>query len=158
MSKRRASGRRPAPEIRIVCPYTRLHPATEAVLRPLGAEFYDVSADDGSYWDALKGIWPQGGRILLVEHDIEPTLEQIAEVAGCPEPVCAIAYPYPGVPRLVDAGFLKVDIDRCPVGWNEPWSVLPEGARWHWRDVSCYLRGRLPPIHVHEGLVRHHRG
>lgn len=146
--------------MRIVCPYTQLHPATRAALEPLGAEFFDVSASDWEYWELVKRLWADGRAWIHVEHDLEPTRQQITQLARCPEPVCAIAYSYPGVPRLVDFGFMK--LGRAgeappPVDFSGRWSVLPHGERWHWRDVSCYVKGRLPSIHVHPGLVRHHK-
>lgn len=49
-----------------------------------------------SYWNAMKMMFSEGDTFLNIEHDVVLSLDQVNDLAACPEPVCAVAYPYAG--------------------------------------------------------------
>lgn len=150
--------------MRLVCVHVHLHPETKRVMTELGAEFRWTGDDDYHYHRVLRQLADEGKPVILVEQDLVPTLEQLQELADCPQQVCTVRYAYPcadmtggvttglGVIKLGRRGgeFPKVD-------WSHRWSVLPEGEFWHWNDIVTQLFGQFPGRHLHQDLmVEHH--
>ena len=112
---------------------------------------------DLDYADGLNRYWDEGEVMVLVEHDIAPTWDEVVELWMCPHPFCAMDYAGPGWPSWAanpDAsciGFAKLDgrlrqkTDRRP--------VVP---RVHWHDVGGVLTQVFGRPHIHEGPVAHY--
>jgi hypothetical protein len=144
--------------VRLVCPYTELHPATERALRPLGAEFVDVGDSEYAYWRLLKRLWAEREPFTLVEHDVEPTATQLRWLWDCPEPVCSYEYLYRGQSPVSALGCTKFGAGALerPMTWSYRWSVIAHEGDVRWQDACAYLLQQLPPAHLHSGLVTHH--
>lgn len=146
---------------RLICPHTdRLRPGTERVLRGLGAEFREVGGSDSDYWTLLEELWRAGRPFIVVEHDVEPTPQQLRELAECEQPLCAYRYQYGAGEPVWALGCTRFGprILRRRLNWRFRWSVLAHDEKPRWQDASAYLLGQLPPAHLHEGLVQHHGG
>jgi hypothetical protein len=69
--------------MKVVVPYTKLHPVTEFVLTSYRPEYVDVSAPDG-YRQFFKGLWERRETVIIVEHDIVPWPGALDELWQCP--------------------------------------------------------------------------
>jgi hypothetical protein len=84
--------------VRVICPYTTLHPEATAALDASGYawEAVDVSSDDAAYYRLLCDLAAQGEDFALVEHDIVVAPDTLASFDACPAEWCAALYPYLG--------------------------------------------------------------
>jgi hypothetical protein len=146
--------------VNIVVPYRAeyLAPELKEIL-PLHARFIEM-AHDFSYARLLKTLVAIQRPVILVEHDILPTPEQLEELWACPFPWCAHAY----------APFEKRDYNETPatvVGFGlcklgapllEMMQVVPfPSARWDHCDFifTAFARQFGFTVHQHRGDVRH---
>jgi len=82
--------------MRVICPYTRISPATREALDSSGYawEPHDVSGSDDAYWGVLAGLWAAGEDFAVVEHDIIPAPGALASFEACAHGWCSCPYPY----------------------------------------------------------------
>ena len=107
--------RRPSTHRGLLAPTLLLHPwsalggaseATWAALEPIRRwgplPVLDAPClRDTDYAEALASVWDLGWDLLVVEHDLVPTLDCVRRLATCSGPVCAQAYPlHPQTTRL----------------------------------------------------------
>jgi hypothetical protein len=76
--------------VRVVCPYTQLHPEADAALtaHAPNAERIDVSRSDMAYGLLLLDLWWSGEPFCIIEHDVVIGAETLPRFEGCPEPWC----------------------------------------------------------------------
>lgn len=121
---------------RILIPATRA-PAWD------GGRVVRLSSRDDAYWRFWRSVWTAGRTVIVVEHDITPTPEALADLEGCRSPWCAQPYPYMGgmyrglgcvkftggliaaTPRLWERVALMSDRDHVPKHWCrlDAWSA-----------------------------------
>ena len=92
-----------------------------------------------AYWQALRDHWDDPVDWLVVEHDVAPSVDLVAEMAACPRLLCTRGYglPVPGEPWAVMLGCTKFSARaRQRAGWP-----LPEPVAWHLLD--SYLTGAV---------------
>lgn len=106
--------------IRVVCPYTGIHPKVEAALQRYAPQVErikvahcDLPLDCGTacadprrhchhdrcqlaYGELLTRLWSEGETFLNVEMDIEIHADVVPMAAACPEPWCVWPFPGPG--------------------------------------------------------------
>lgn len=124
-------------------------------------------ADDGAYGRLLRRLWARGDTFVICEHDVVPTLEQLATLQDCGHGWCSYGYDtalYPDGPYFGLVKFSAAVLAAHPlaahvalhtgsgkeleVGWWECDSCLARdlqirGVEWH---------RHLPPvIHRHQG-------
>lgn len=164
-SKRQAS-------IRVVVPYTAIHPLTEKALNRFArrAERIYVGQSDTSYSELLSRLWTEGKTVLLVEHDIQIRAGLVSEAARCSHLWCT--WPYAGAgwtdpkanPLLYQSlGCTKFDgeLMRAEPDVLSVASALTQGlpaGDWRRMDVSILptLKERGYEPHRHEPPVLHH--
>lgn len=131
--------------MRVVCPYTPacLRPETVAALTDTGYPYdlVDVSGSDTAYADLVERLWAEGRDFLLVEHDMLPTSEAVAAMAGCPRLWCANPYPvnHQVGEWIIGHGFARY---RAELMAAEPDAAEAAGAamfgqRWPLRHWAC---------------------
>ncbi len=71
--------------MKIVVPFTNLHPVTKAVLESykLKINYYELD-DRDNYRRLLKTLWEENETVILIEHDIVPWHGAIEELYNCP--------------------------------------------------------------------------
>lgn len=111
------------------------------------------------YAKALAAAWGEGGDLVVVEQDIVPRTDEIAELVACHRPFCAFDYRlshgvlWSKCPGAVGFGLSRITkVARNSVAADPP---VPQVAH---RDVCGMLADRLPPVHVHQPPVEHHHG
>ena len=136
------------------------------------------------YGDALAAVWGRGWDVLVVEHDVIPTLDAVHQLLTCTGPVCAAAYPlHPLTTRLDGSVWSPKSWDGHHYQWVESGAdhadtfglgctlirgrlqqLLPadqwRGQPWIMLDtvLSELTRARGVPVHVHWPSVRHLHG
>ena len=144
----------------VVCPCTyRLRQETTVALAEISEVLaipvhYEPMTEDRSYWALFHRLWHSGEPFLIVEHDIVPTVEQVRSLIECPEVFCAYGYEHEG-DRTVALGCTKFG---APLFDNyllqiPDWWAGERPPRWD--EVDGWLHSILPPVHQHEGSVRH---
>lgn len=79
--------------MRVVVPYTNVHPDTRAALEPWpDVEYRWTGDDDYAYGRLLRELWAAGEDFLLIEHDVVPTVDHLLRMAICPSAYCAAPY------------------------------------------------------------------
>ncbi len=161
------SKRPPGAPMRVVVPYTRVHPATRAALDRCAphAEYVDVSASDFAYHALLTRLWAEREDLILIEHDIEVDEAIIDAFETCPRLWCCVAEaPGASWAALTCNRFrreLMVQNSALPgmgAGWPDNWN----GAAQHWCGLDGFMRRNLQQIagstvHLHRDLLtRHH--
>lgn len=78
----------------VVVPYVvgRLHPETEQWANKFGAALHELSSDHDSYWKALVGWWNLPGDLVVVEQDVVPAVDAVAQMVECPQLWCSSPY------------------------------------------------------------------
>lgn len=117
--------------MRVVVPYTRLHPITKQVLDSYGFPVWYQHLDgDDSYRKLLQYLWQGGETVVLIEQDVVPWPGAIEELHGCCGLWCSCSYLYNGCLSLFHMlGCVKLSADLMrllPELWDEPghWSTL----------------------------------
>ena len=108
------------------------------------------------YATMLNMLAMAGTRVLVVEHDIVPTVPLVFELLACAAPVCAHDYQVgPGVNWADIPGALGLGLAKVT---GAAWDAITERPRVpivSWDQVAGELATRLPPVHVHHGRVVH---
>ena len=154
--------------MRVVMPYTDVHPLADEALRRIepDAERVDVGQSTTAYWELMCRLWADGETFLLVEHDIEVNALAMYVHHVCREWWCVAPYIISG-PKTAD----------CSLGCTKFRSELLEAepdlidaiagatpgvglVRCDWRrldaEISGGLRARGYEPHVHRRPVLHH--
>ena len=98
--------------------------ATRDACRARGVRRQEVTCDGPyGYRDRLGEAWvdPQVGRLVVVEHDVEPTAGQLRQILDCDHPACFRTYRMRAGPGEDPAS--QIWIHRHLESW-------PAGARW----------------------------
>jgi hypothetical protein len=167
--------------MKIVCPYTNLHPETKASL-PTETEFVPVHGY-GDYFDLLARLWAKADSFILIEHDIEIHSGVIASFMHCNRPWCQFPYLLPGgyQPAFGCTRFSRRLIMATPTCLDEvyasenqqyqnfrrrpdPFDILgrqddPDGRKyWTTLDtrVGNWLQRHGYYGHLHQPAVMHH--
>ncbi len=152
--------------MRIVVPYTNLHPATVASLTAYQAEFRDVSCKTDSYYELLVEVWSRGESALIVEHDIEATDRAIRQARHCACEWSVSPYRGPGNGMLEKSlGFTRFRgglMRSHPDVMAEVGTMAdsPQIGPRHWARLDCWMlaalmrRGLKP--HIHDEVKHHH--
>lgn len=84
--------------MRVVCPFTRLHPQTADSLDASGRRWEPVWVGRSiwDYWLLLADLWVDGQTFVVVEHDIAVEATTLDELESCPGEWCAAPYEYLG--------------------------------------------------------------
>ena len=158
------------PVLNVWVPWTHLAPETQGFAQMIGAHLAQVEPTEG-YARFMAERWREGAAFVVVEHDVVPTVGQVAEIWACPEPLCC--YGYEGEDRRTllfgcvkfSSGLIArtapiwadfIAAEDAPEGHPHHdfsaarcrrWMMLPE---WfdHWFAPAVY------PFHWH-GRVRH---
>jgi hypothetical protein len=87
--------------VRVVLPYTRVHPLTEESIAEHvpDIERVFVGRKDHAYWELLRDLWSAGETFVLIEHDMELHSAVLPEFDACRQPWCVFPYPGPTPPR-----------------------------------------------------------
>lgn len=134
-----------------VVPYTLLCRETIRAL-PDGV-FYPVEGRD-DYRRLLRGFWRVGSDFVLVEHDVAPTREQLAELEACDRPWCHFGYgPGDWTPTFGCVRFRRDLILGTPDAFADP--------EWPWQQLdglfAVYARSCGFEPHWHYPHVLHLR-
>lgn len=175
----------------VLFPWSERRPAadradTDTLRRLLAVGGWDVLPwrleGPWAYWELLRDLWgwDTADPLVIVEHDVVPTVEQLAAMCDCAAPACTTPYPLRhGEPSVWDQ---LPDADR--IGYRD-WSAIPEyvggsslgcvtltkalrdevgpprRVAWDWlaEAVSDQLVAAGVLWHVHIGpAIHHHRG
>src|SRR5712692_2371791 len=81
--------------MRLIVPYVRdgQAQAVRKLGERLGGEFYDLTGNDTAYFALLRDLWKAGEAFALVEMDIVPPPDFLAELARCPQAWCCFPFP-----------------------------------------------------------------
>jgi len=151
--------------LRLVCPYTdRLQPETRAALAlaaraGFAVEYRPVGDGADAYHQLLRRLWAEGDPVLLVEHDMEPTVATLRGLVDCPKPWCAARYVYGGHFADHALGCTKFTGELMR---RHPTMLATVGVgfgtRWDWQDRwiahALGARGYRPHTHFYPP-VRH---
>lgn len=159
--------------------------ALDAVRRWGAVAVLDAPCDDwGDYARWLVTLWGKGHQLLIVEHDLVVTVETIAGLVGCRQPVCAQAYQVHGAstglehsrvvhqvrgehglePASLGAEFTDAFGLGCTLLRREFQAAVPPqtwaGSTWRELDtvLSAQMRRRGMRCHVHWPEIRHLHG
>jgi hypothetical protein len=149
--------------LKVLMPYTNLHPEVTAALDASGYvwEPVDVSSDDEAYYRLLSEVLPGGA--CIVEHDVVVERDTLREMDACPEGWCSVpvwyydgaSYPGLGCARFRAGVVTPETMQR--VGEMSDETHPPK----QWCRLDAWLGGTLLSKsvrrHVHEGVLRHLR-
>ncbi len=162
--------RRPA--LRVVVPYTAIHPLAEIALSRYApkAERIFVGQTDHSYSELLTRLWAEGESVLIIEHDIQIRRGLVSEAARCKSLWCT--WPYAsagwtdplGNPLIYESlGCVKfsAELMRAEPDVLSVASAMSQGlpaGDWRRMDASIAptLKQRGYEVHRHEPPVIHH--
>ena len=131
--------------------------ALAAVSKVFRGRVWDLACTAPSdYATMLNMLAMAGTSVVVVEHDIVPTVPLVSELLACAAPVCAHDYQVgPGVNWADIPGALGLGLAKVT---GAAWDAITEQPRVpivSWDQVAGELATRLPPVHVHHGPVRH---
>ena len=144
--------------MKVVCPYTKLHPVTKGVLDSYGLQVrYVPLKGDYAYGELLRDIWIKRDPVVIVEHDIVPWPGCVEELYGCPGEWCTCSYSYNGglgISHMLGCAKLSTALmDALPNLWDDP---------CHWADCDRRLffsaRDIRKEPHQHRPAVIHLKG
>ena len=134
----------------VVCPYVRgeLHPDTRKALEPWqgGVLFMDVGGDDYAYGRLLRDLWARGETFCVIEHDVVPWAHTLPELACCPDPYCAVPYPWQQAVGVAlgctkfDSLLLRAYPDAVEIALRIPSNY---GGPGHWRQLDVWLQAAV---------------
>ncbi len=153
--------------MRIVVPYTQIHPSTAKSLENYEVEYIDVSQTVESYWRLMVSIWEQRESTLIIEHDMEVNDRAIRQAKYCK---CEWSVsPYFGPAKQVlsaalgctrfRSSFMAANADLlAKVGDID--DAAPTLVKRDWRRLDArmlgILRDRGYKPHIHETVLHHH--
>jgi hypothetical protein len=140
----------------VYCPHAEILPETRAALDASGYawEARDVAVSDGAYTELLASLWAAREAFAIVEHDVIPHPEALAELEACPEPFCAFEYPYQGRMHagLGCARFAASLLAAVPDAVEQ---TLAESTEAHPAGHWCQLDDRLSRVLTRHGYAKH---
>lgn len=139
--------------MRVVVPYTRLHPVTKAVLNSYGlpVEYMPLPEPD-SYRQLLADLWRRREPVVIVEHDVVPWPGAIEELAACPCAWGSNTYLLHGGYGVHHGfGCTKLTpalMEATPYVWDTstPWHDLDAHLLFAARDVGFDPHPHRPPV------------
>jgi hypothetical protein len=112
---------------------------------------------DYDYADALEASWSTDEVMVIVEHDIAPTLEQVLELEDCSELFCSMDYAGPGWPSwAVNPDAACIGLAKLDGALRMATTRRPAVPRVHWHDVGGALVQVFGRPHIHPGPVAHY--
>ena len=70
----------------------RSYRATREAAHAAGHAFHTHACDEIGYIEVWRCLWETPGSLIVVEHDMVPTPDQVAAIASCRERLCVGAY------------------------------------------------------------------
>ncbi len=141
--------------MKVVVPYTRVHPITKAVLDSYQLPvWYAHLEGEYAYGELLRELWATREPVVIVEHDIVPWPGCLQELDGCPAEWCTCSYRYKGgvgISHMLGCAKLSTALmDGLPDLWNEAchWSECDRRLFFAAREL-----GKEP--HQHRPAVLH---
>lgn len=119
--------------------------------------------DPGGYARLIRRLWRFPSDIVLVEHDVEPTLAQLEEIGECSHDWCGFNYDIPTPAHGPHLGCVRISrrlMARRPMAADVSMVVGPnrDGDR-HWGEVDYHLARDLiirgEHWIAHPGTVHH---
>ena len=107
-----------------------LMPETEVFGRRVGARFVDTSSSDFRYYELMRELWSEGETFIIVEHNVVPDDDLIADLWSCSQDYCSISHSLACV--KFGAGLVR----RWP-------SLFEEMVPMRWGQVDTYIREGL---------------
>jgi hypothetical protein len=111
------------------------------------------------YAKVLQSLWNYGEDMVICEQDIVPSFARVEELLKCQADFCAFDYNLShGVPWTLCEGATGLGLSKISKKARLriiPTPAVPQHAH---RDMPGLLAERLPPVHVHRPLVKHHHG
>ena len=100
-----------------------------------------IECDDAfGYWRGLSSIW-DGPTFVNLEHDLEVTDEQIAELLECPQPLCSWAY---------QMHWISTHLAADVYAHSNNGQLIAEGAEWaDWSAIGLIKiapEARIAPL------------
>lgn len=122
-------------------------------------------ADPGGYARLIRRLWRFPCNIVLVEHDVEPTVGQLKEIGECGHDWCGYEYDNPGAARGPHFGCVRFSrrlMARCPVAADTALATGPNREQdRHWGECDAHLARDLfirgETWQAHPGTVHHAR-
>jgi hypothetical protein len=117
--------------VKLVVPYTQLHPLVPRVLATYGLKpEYVFLEDDDAYRRLMQCLWDDGETVVIVEHDVLPWEGAVEELYNCSGPWCSCSYRIGGAVGIyhgLGCTKLSAELIRRTAGlWDRPyhWSVI----------------------------------
>ena len=153
--------------MRVVVPYTALHPFTLRALKAYApeAEVIDLGNQGDAYYELLCELWSEGEGFLIVEQDIEIHASVVPQLEECLEDWCIFGYPGPlgaGIWPPPDQRLLtrSLGCTRFSASLIKAEPDLMENLPLHyWGHLDFTIDRALSPRwapHVHQPHVNHH--
>lgn len=130
-----------------------------------------VCWDDFSYWHGILASWDGPETIVNIEHDVEVTDDQIADLLACPHPLCSWMYA---------AHWASTHLADDVIAARNGGKFIDEGTEWAeqsaigfvkitpeariaplrktvWQQLEVAIEEAvMPPWHMHGPPVPHH--
>lgn len=137
------------PAVKLVVPFTDLHPETHRATRDWPeVEYVDVSADEYEYGRLLRRLWREGESFCLVEHDVVPHRDTLARFALCDRWYCSAPYAWTthvgvtlGCTKFGREG-LRAYPDAMEIAWRIPCN-FGDGRGGHYRQIGVWLQSEV---------------
>lgn len=156
--------------MRVLCCYTKLHPAAAEALAEYApdAELVDVSASTFAYWHAIRERWTGEDDLVIVEQDNEIHAGVLPSFAGCAEPWCTFSYPIfrtqvaltigLGCTKISAAAQRMVSAQEIAEGFALCDACKGQGCWWHLdARIAETLKYRCGlKQHIHGQVAHHH--
>jgi hypothetical protein len=154
-----------AEEVKLVVPYTQLHPLVPRILATYGlSPIYVSLEDDDAYRRLMQRLWIDQETTVIVEHDILPWEGAVQELYFCPGSWCSCSYRLGGVHGGVGIYHglgctkLSTKIMAATKGlWDKPyhWSLIDRVLFFAAREQELDPHPHRPPvIHLNERELR----
>lgn len=123
--------------------------------------FVRMSGPD-DYRLLLRDLWADGAAFVLIEHDVVPRAEQVAELEACDKPWCHFGYcPGDWVPTFGCVRFSRELIAATPGIFDDPswpWSQLDAHFAVEARNQGWSSHWHYPHVLHTRFLVKDDRG
>jgi hypothetical protein len=118
----------------------------------------DLDGYNPTYSELLADLWEQGEDVMMLEHDVVPHEDSLAEIAGCPEPWCGYAYPDGGGFRKNASNLGCTKLSAGLIAATVDFGTAERGER-DWRNCDsrmarCAYVAKIRP-HRHYPDVEH---
>jgi hypothetical protein len=139
--------------VKVVVPYTKLHPVTKLVLESYGLNIaYRALADEYAYGRLLESIWSAGESVVIIEQDVVPWHGAVEELYQCPGLWCSCTYRIHGGYGIYHGlGCTKISsalMSLLPNLWKEPvrWDVADQRLWFAARAIRQEPHPHRPPV------------